>query len=102
MSEYDIEFEDFEIFEENDDDDYDGPDAYVDEAQEDNTVFPLLPDPEDLQDSIRELARVAENSPMLRQIFLCEFTPYRVCAAHVPLTRSVISTLASRPDRHWW
>lgn len=73
MSEYDIEFEDFEIFEENDDDDYDGPDAYVDEAQEDNTVFPLLPDPEDLQDSIRELARVAENSPMLRQIFLSSF-----------------------------
>ncbi|KAG1757821.1 WD40-repeat-containing domain protein [Suillus lakei] len=69
MSEYDRI--DFEMLEEGDDDYY-GPDAYVDE--EDDTVL----DVEDLQDSIQERTGVAQESPMLRQIFLCEFTHYRL------------------------
>lgn len=82
MSEYDRI--DFEMLEE-DENDYDGPDAYVDE--EDDAVLDL----EDLQDSIQEPTRVAQSEPpMLRQIFLCEYTYYRACFAHAPLNCSVI------------
>lgn len=82
MSEYDRI--DFEMLEE-DEDDYDGPDAYVDE--EDDTVLDL----EDLQDSIQEPTGVAQSEPpMLRQIFLCESTRCRACSAHAPLNCSVI------------
>ncbi|KAG2159612.1 WD40 repeat-like protein [Suillus bovinus] len=56
------------MLEENDDD-YDGPDAYVDE--EDDAVLDL----EDLQDSIQERTGVAQESPMLRQILLSLFNP---------------------------
>lgn len=82
MSEYDRI--DFEMLEE-DEDDYDGPDAYVDE--EDDAVLDL----EDLQDSIQEPTGAAQSEPpMLRQIFLCESTCYRACFAHAPLNCSVI------------
>lgn len=65
MSEYDrIDFE----MQEEDEDDYDGPDAYVDE--EDDAVLDL----EDLQDSTQEPTGVAQpEPPMLRQIFLSLF-----------------------------
>jgi hypothetical protein len=80
MSEYDrIDFE----MQEEDEDDYDGPDAYVDEED--------VLDLEDLlQDSEQERTGVAQEPPMLRQIFLCEFTRCRACFAHAPLTCSVI------------
>lgn len=89
MSEYDRI--DFEMLEENDDD-YDGPDAYVDE--EDDSVLDL----EDLQDMIQERTGVARESPMLPQIFLCEFTRCRTCPAHPPLTCSVIQLTKCTPD----
>ncbi|KAG2358232.1 WD40-repeat-containing domain protein [Suillus spraguei] len=69
MSEYDQI--NFEILEENDDD-YDGPDAYVDE--EDDTVLDL----EELQDSIQERTGVAQESAMLRQIFPSLFNSQNV------------------------
>lgn len=62
---------DFEMLEE-DDDDYDGPDAYVDE--EDDSVLDL----EDLQESTQERSGVPQESPMLRQIFLSLFNSQNV------------------------
>ncbi|KAG2120636.1 WD40-repeat-containing domain protein [Suillus discolor] len=70
MSEYDRI--DFGMLEENDDD-YDGPDAYVDE-EDDDTVLDL----EDLQDLIQERTGVAQESPMLPQIFLSLFNSQNV------------------------
>ena len=77
MSEYD-----FEMLED-EEDSYDGPDAYVDG---DDNVLEF----ENLRESSREHRGTPRESSSFSQILLCEFVHCRAYSAYAQLVRSII------------
>jgi hypothetical protein len=80
MSEYDQM--DFEMLED-EEDSYDGPDAYV---EGDDNVLEL----ENLPESLQEHRGTPRESSSFSQILLCEFVHCRAHSAYAQLVRSVI------------